>query len=373
MPHSTNATDKPTAQHAAARRRAAALLVASLLAVAALAGCGRPAATVDGIDIKEEDVTAQIEALREQSCGGDEESWARYLIQSDMTPEQLREYVIGLKVESILIEEHAPELGINVANEDVQKLYDESRASFSDDEWKAYLGRTGLTDEAYRASLREYLAQEAVHEHFQDAAEYSEADVEEAARYYLSAYGGTKRVEEAVVPIGDPTDPDSIATAEELAREIHKMATDGGMSLEEAAKAADPDGAAGVIYVGPDWGIIEARGDEFAARFSNVGVGQVAEPSTGIASVEVFKVIGELPQAGQDRGLGDLPADIREQVRQITRSNAAGTSFQAWYKEIWDKSAVRVNPAPSPLPYDVDLEKYREKVEAELAGRGDGQ
>ena len=81
---------------------------------------GGVAATVNGVNIKEDTVTEQIMSLRQSSYESDED-WATYLSQQGLTPESYRENVIDSIARQYLLTQAEKEYDITVSQDDLDE------------------------------------------------------------------------------------------------------------------------------------------------------------------------------------------------------------------------------------------------------------
>ncbi|MDR0350394.1 MAG: FKBP-type peptidyl-prolyl cis-trans isomerase [Coriobacteriales bacterium] len=142
-------------------------LVLTLCLCIGLIGCSQPAdsasqvaATVNGVEILESDVTTRIESFRlDQNTGEplNDVEWAKMLKSAEYTPETLREYVIRNQFAIFtLILQKAAEEGIepDVAQIDQSIADTKTSVENSGETWEAYLQSMGYSSEAaYRQEL----------------------------------------------------------------------------------------------------------------------------------------------------------------------------------------------------------------------------
>ena len=81
---------------------------------------GGVAATVNGVNIKEDSVTEQIMSMRQSAYESDKD-WAAYLSQQGLTPQSYRENVIDSIARQYLLVQAEKDYGIKVTQEDLDK------------------------------------------------------------------------------------------------------------------------------------------------------------------------------------------------------------------------------------------------------------
>ncbi len=123
----------------------AAVSLAALCAVSVM-GCaegdgqnkqtytGGVAATVNGVEIQEDTVTAAIEGIREQMGTTDEDSWGQWLAENDYTPESVRQEIIDSYVDQELIKQGSESMDIHADEEEVNQYVESMRSNYDTDE-----------------------------------------------------------------------------------------------------------------------------------------------------------------------------------------------------------------------------------------------
>lgn len=174
-------------------------------------GSGGVAATVNGTEIMEQEITEAIEAMRSQNeAYADDASWAQALASSGLTPEELRKTVIESKAQDIALMQAAEEKGYTVDQESVDAQIEQTKATIgAEDEetWIETLQSYGYKDEAaYRHILE-------VNDLIMQLSEGFEVEEdEEALREYIAANPTIVEGYNAVT--GEATTPSAEAPAE---------------------------------------------------------------------------------------------------------------------------------------------------------------
>ena len=166
------------------------------------------AAMVNGQEIPESEVTDVIEEARVASGLEDKDAWGQWMVAMGMTPDTLRESIIGSMVDEMLLEQVIDELSIEVTEQDVEDAYQETRAQDgTDEEWQQVLQRNGLTEETYRAQLVDNVAQQKVAdialEESENATEVTDDMVLENLKGYYTEYAEATTLDEVDADIAD--------------------------------------------------------------------------------------------------------------------------------------------------------------------------
>ncbi len=166
------------------------------------------AATVNGQEILESEVTDVIEEARVASGLEDKDAWGQWMVAMGMTPDTLRESIIGSMVDEMLLEQVIDELSIEVTEQDVEDAYQEMRAQYgTDEEWQQVLQMNGLTEETYREQLVDNVAQQKVAdialEESENATEVTDDMVLENLKGYYTEYAEATTLDEVDADIAD--------------------------------------------------------------------------------------------------------------------------------------------------------------------------
>ncbi len=146
------------------------------------------AVVVNGKEVTEFEVEEYIADFRELYDLGEEDAWAQWLVSSGYTPETLRNSVISMFVDDALVEQAVAELDVQVTPEEVDEVYDATRANFeTEEEWQQALQEAGMTEEAFREQCERQVKQNALMELLADSA-YPAEQIDAEALDYLKTY-----------------------------------------------------------------------------------------------------------------------------------------------------------------------------------------
>lgn len=330
------------------------------------------AATVNGTPIAEQDVTDQIQSIREQSGLADEDAWGDFLAQSDMTPSSVREQIIDTMASQQLVMQGAADLGVTVESSEVDEYVESMKANYDDDDaWNTALEQAGFTEDSYRKVIEESLYEQKVSEHFEETTEVTDEDNLSAAQMYASYYDGAKRSSHILFSVEDPNDEAAVAAARAQAEEVLAQINAGTLDFAEAAKQYSGD--TGSAEKGGDvgWDVMSQFVSEYTEALSGLELNQVSEPVVSQYGVHLIKVTEVFTAPEEVTSLDQIPAEMQESIKQMASSVASNNAYTAWLDELKEKAEIVINDMPSGLPYDIDLTKYLEALEEENAESGD--
>ncbi len=361
---------------------------------------GGVAATVNGTEIKEDDITQAIENERDQyiyyyslmgmdfsDTDDENQLWAEYLDARDMTPEELREECIDEYIDNEILSQYAGERGVEVSDEEVDEYVTSMRDNYaSEEDWKDALDELGITEDDYKESIDHQLLYKAVLETFSDEDEEEgddettddeatdesddEATDEEMLAYAQANakadYDGAKRSSHVLF---DSDDKDQ-------AKEVLDQIKSGDLTVAEAAEQYSTDTGSATDGGDVGWDVLTTFVTEYQDALDELDKGQVSdlvESEYGyhiIECTDVFNVPDDITS------ISDWPSaivdDIRDKVtgEDDSESDEAQTeAYDAWIEECRDEADIEINDMPEDVPYNVDVSEYISDDEGE---EGDG-
>ncbi len=310
-------------------------------------GVGGVAATVNGAEIQEEEVTASVESIRSQMSLTDEDAWGEWMVKNNYTPEKIREQIIDDLAFNQLIIQGADEKGIEVSDAEVQSYVDDTKQKYpSEDKWQDALKDVNMTEDDYRAKLRVGLLSQALLKTF--GSDPSDEDVLSYAQTYISSFDGAKRSSHILF------DADDTETAQSVLDQINA----GTLDFAEAAKTYSKDGSA---QNGGDvgWDKLNSFVSEYTAGLADLSKGQVSGLVTSSYGIHIIKCTDEFHAPDELTSLDQLPSEFVEQFRSSLKSSNQSKAYQQWLSDAKDNADIEIKDMPSGLPYDLDMSKYQ--------------
>lgn len=334
----------------ACKRIALAGAATALAFTLSACGGGQVAATVNGVDIMEDDVTQTIEEMRglnEQFK--DDTAWAAALAAEGLTPESLREQTIEQMIGSALLEQEADAQGIqvdeNAIDESIKNL--ETQAGGKD----AALSLLKANGFGSMDQYRDYLVRSELSSRLANAVVDLDDPTAEELQEYAAAHGSDyvgRRSSHVLITSASGDDPEA------RAQEVLAKALAGEDFASLAAEySEDPGSAAKGGDVGWDWAVTFVSGYQNALNALEEGAitPQPAESEFGYHIIKCTQryvlpssgtaVYSEMPEAAQQ--------DILAKVRNAKLTDA----FNAYMAQVREKAEVTINGMPAGLSYDV--------------------
>lgn len=317
---------------------------------------GGVAATVNGVNIKEDTVTKQIMAVRSASYEKDED-WAAYLAQQGLTPESYRESVIDAIARQYLLVEAEKEYGATVDQKDLDKAWDDAVKNYGGDE-KAFvemIGQIGYTKEAYLESIKSSLAQQKLKEKVAPAKEPTDEEIVSYLNENLSSYNGARRSSHILFKVPEEASDEQRAKVEEEAQKVLDKINAGDLEFEEAAKDYSEDSSA---EKGGDvgWDKLATFVPEYQDALSALSEGQVSGLVKTDYGYHIIKCTGVFDVQTVD-SIDEVPEGIRDYVSDMIETQAVSAAYGDWLNGYTEKADIKINPMPEDVPYNVDMSK----------------
>lgn len=309
---------------------------------------GGVAATVNGAEIQEDEVTSSVESIRTQMSLTDEDTWGQWLVKNNYTPEKVREEVIDSLVTKQLIIQGAEEKGVTVSDDEVQSYVDQMKSNYaSDDKWQEALKSVNMTEDEYKSNIKTSLLQQGLMKTF-EGDDPTDEDVLSYAKTYLSSYDGAKRSSHILF------DSDDEATAQSVLDQINA----GTLDFAEAAKTYSKDNSA---QNGGDvgWDKLNSFVSEYTAGLADLSKGQVSGLVTSSYGIHIIKCTDEFTAPSELTSLDQLPTEFVDQFRSSLKSQNQSKAYQQWLTDAKSNAEIDIKDMPSGLPYDLDLSKYQ--------------
>lgn len=321
-----------------------------------LAGCsgatgsgGGVAATVNGTEISEDEVTAMVDSVREQQSLSDEDSWGTWMAQYGYTPESVREEVLdGLINQEILLQK-AGDRGVTVDDATVDENVESMKANYENDEkWQAALSSVGITEDQYRENIKLSLLYQGVIESFAEDAAPTDEQLLTAASTYATYYDGAKRSSHILFDASDTE------TAQQVLDQINAGTLDFATAAEQYSK--DTGSAAKGGDVG--WDKLSSFVTEYTNGLKELSEGQVSGLVTSSYGIHIIKCTQVFNAPDEITSIDQIPSEFVETIRSMVLQQNEQTAYSDWLSSCRDSSDVVINDMPSGLSYYVDMSKY---------------
>ena len=309
---------------------------------------GGVAATVNGDEIQEDEVTSSVENIRSQMSLTDEDAWGEWMAKNSYTPEKVREEVIDSLVAKQLIIQGANEKGVTVSDDDVQSYVDQMKSNYSSDEkWQDALKSVNMTEDEYRSNIKTSLLQQGLLKTFD--ADPSDDDVLSYAQSNISSYDGAKRSSHILFDADD----------EETAQSVLDQINAGTLDFAEAAQTYSKDSGSAANGGDVGWDKLNSFVSEYTDGLADLQKDQVSGLVTSSYGIHIIKCTDVFTAPSELTSLDQLPSEFVEQFKSSLKSSNQSKEYQQWLSDAKESADIDIKDMPSGLPYDVDMSKYQ--------------
>lgn len=323
---------------------------------------GGVAATVNGTEIAEDDVTTVIENLRASYSLEDQDAWGNYLASMGTTPDEIRSNVIDSFVEQELQKQGAEERGVTVEDSEIDTYVNYIKANYDNDEkWQQALQQAGFDDEAaYRENIKESLLGNALIESF-TADDPTDDEIIEYASTAVT-FDAAKRSSHILFDVND----------QETAQSVLDQINAGTLDFAEAAKEYSTDTGSAENGGDVGWDQLTSFVEEYQTALDGLAVGQVSGLVESDYGWHIIKCTDEFTPPEEITSIDQLPQEFVDAYRDAVKQQKQQEAYQAWYDEYKAAADIVINDMPEGLPYAVDMSQYQTENETE-DGSSDGQ
>lgn len=310
---------------------------------------GGVAATVNGAEIAEDDVTTTIQNIRSANSLDDQDAWGEYLAGAGLTPESVRENIINSLVQEELVKQGAEERGVTVEDSEVDSYVSQIKANYdSDDKWKQALQQAGFEDEnAYRENVKDGLT----YNKLMDSFEVDDPTDDEVVAYaadHVSQYDGAKRSSHILFSIND----------QETAQSVLDQLNAGEIDFADAAEQYSTDTASAQKGGDVGWDKLTTFVDEYQNALDELEVGQISGLVESDYGYHIIKCTDEFTAPEEVTSLDQLPSEIVDALRSADLQQKKQEAYSDWFTEYKDSADIVINDMPEGLPYAVDMSQY---------------
>lgn len=319
---------------------------------------GGVAATVNGVNIKEDTVTEQIMSLRQSSYESDED-WATYLSQQGLTPESYRENVIDSIARQYLLTQAEKEYDITVSQDDLDEAWDEAVENYGGDEdtFVDMITQFGFTKETYQENTKSSLAQEKLREKVASVEGPTDDQIVSYINENLDTYNDARRSSHILFKVADDATDEESAEVEAKAQEVLDKLNAGEVEFADAAKEYSEDSSADD---GGDvgWDKLTTFVTEYQDALSALSTGQM---SGLVKTTYGYHIILCTDQFNVESvsSADEIPEAIRDAISSKIKTEEESAKYSTWLNDYIDKADIKINEMPEDAPYNVDMSKAK--------------
>ncbi|MEF2858025.1 MAG: SurA N-terminal domain-containing protein, partial [Collinsella sp.] len=193
---------------------------------------GGVAATINGTNLTEDTVTKQIMSMRTSYGYTKDKDWAQYLVDNDLTPKKYRKQLIDSYTQQILLQQAQKENGVTVSDEEVEKAWkDACKSAGGAKAFKKTLKTYGYTEDTYKDSLKESLAQQKLKDAVAPTSKPKDSEIVDYINENLSSYNDVRRSSNILIKVDSDASDEDKAAAKAKAQECLDKINSGELSF----------------------------------------------------------------------------------------------------------------------------------------------
>ena len=322
------------------------------------------AATVNGVDIPESEVTSQIESFRSANGLTTETAWGQYLAQYGNTPEKIRYSLIESNfVTNILYDAEYTKRGITVDQDYVDKTLETFKETYATDEaMENALSEQGYTYNSYVEELKSYSKQLALGKQLmEEQNDDVTSDEQTYAQYYNEDGNGSKKITYIAFPTSN----------EDMANEFLEKAK-GGQDFDQLIdeyKGKDTGSDETEIATQSDvWTMsLTTLSDDTISALKNLSVGSISDKISDESAslIYIAKCTDEYTSPESFTSIDQLKSEWVEEIKEYVSQSHAYKLASEWKSNALKSADFTVYPMPTTLSYwisDEDMKKYNDQV-----------
>lgn len=317
---------------------------------------GGVAATVNGVNIKEDTITEQIMSTRTSLGKTDDKDWAQYLADQGQTPESYRESVIRSYASQYLLTAAEKEYNVSASNDDVQKAWDDAVSSYGGDEktFEELLSQMGYDKSSYQESLKSQLAQQKLKEAVAPEKEPTDDEILAYINENLSTYNDARRSSHILIKVASDASEEDDAKAKATAQEALDKINSGELSFEDAAKKYSEDSSKDD---GGDvgWDKLTTFVTEYQDALNALSKDQVSGLVKTTYGYHIIKCTDYFHVDGSVTSVDQIPSDLKKSIVSTIKNKQVSADYSTWLSDYTDKADIKINKMPSNVPYNVDM------------------
>ena len=323
------------------------------------------AATVNGEEIPESIITDYIAVYRENLGYADDDTWAQWLELKETTPEEVRENAIEYYVNYLLYTQKAEELGIEITDEDIDANIEAIKEAndMSQSDWEDFLESNGYDEESYRATTEYALLADELHAQEISVPHIDDDDLQTYLNENASSYEGKHmyaiaydkedydELEELLDEIQEADDPGEAFMANVDKSADEDLAEDGGdfgwtsldthdsTSYELLIEDFKKGEVYPYVYEDDDYIYILYCADRYKVKTND--------------------------DEDETVDMSNIPDDLKEIMRSDAETQATDSLIETYKAKLRDEADVVIYDMPEDVPYNVEISESDDEEDDE--------
>ncbi|MGI6221777.1 MAG: peptidylprolyl isomerase [Coriobacteriales bacterium] len=317
---------------------------------------GPVAATVNGEEIYEEQVTENVASYMSMFGTDDYGVFVNQLYEMDTDPATLREQTIDTLAQNMLIRQAAENNGIKLDQAYVENTLEQYKSQFEseDQTWEDYLASSGTTEDEVRSQIADSYFQQQVMQKLVATPVPTDEQVQKAIDENIASYGG-KRSSHILF---NEEDKDK---AEDVLQQLK-----GGADFAELAKEYSQDTGSAENGGDVGWDGDTSFVEEYQTALDGLSVGEMTQEL--VKSEYGYHIILCTDERTFDENTtytrDDIPDDIYQEIYLDLQNSLQQQAYSDYIQKLKDEAEIVINDMPASLPYNMTKEEAAAAAEA---------
>ncbi len=295
---------------------------------------GGVAATINGTNLTEDTVTKQIMSMRTSYGYTNDKDWAQYLVDNDLTPKKYRKQLIDSYTQQILLQQAQKENGVTVSDEEVEKAWkDACKSAGGAKAFKKTLKTYGYTEDTYKDSLKESLAQQKLKDAVAPTSKPKDSEIVDYINENLSSYNDARRSSNILIKVDSDASDENKAAAKAKAQECLDKINSGELSFEDAVEQYSEDTGSKEKKGDVGWDKLTTFVDSYQTALEGLNKGDVSEVIESTYGYHIIKCTDEFTPPEQITSIDQLPQEFADTYRESVKQQDQQEAYQAWFDE----------------------------------------
>jgi len=248
------------------------------------------------------------------------------------------------------------ENGVTVSDEEVEKAWkDACKSAGGAKAFKKTLKTYGYTEDTYKDSLKESLAQQKLKDAVAPTSKPKDSEIVDYINENLSSYNDARRSSNILIKVDSDASDEDKAAAKAKAQECLDKINSGELSFEDAVEQYSEDTGSKEKKGDVGWDKLTTFVDSYQTALEGLNKGDVSEVVESTYGYHIIKCTDYFHVDNQVDDINQVPKDIKKYVSNVVKTQAASTAYSEWLEQYKKDADITVNPMPKDVPYNVSL------------------
>ena len=241
-------------------------------------------------------------------------------------------------------------------DEEVEKAWkDACKSAGGAKAFKKTLKTYGYTEDTYKDSLKESLAQQKLKDAVAPTSKPKDSEIVDYINENLSSYNDARRSSNILIKVDSDASDEDKAAAKAKAQECLDKINSGELSFEDAVEQYSEDTGSKEKKGDVGWDKLTTFVDSYQTALEGLNKGDVSEVIESTYGYHIIKCTDYFHVDNQVDDINQVPKAIKKYVSNVVKTQAASTAYSEWLEQYKKDADITVNPMPKDVPYNVSL------------------